>query len=56
MEEINRTVLAIITHCFYISIPLFEGQKRFFKESFSENSGYDDAHTIHNLFLKFFIS
>jgi hypothetical protein len=40
VEEINRTVLAIITHCLYISNPLFEGQKRFFKEDFSENSAF----------------
>ena len=29
---------AIITHGFYILNPLFEGQKRFFKEVFSDNS------------------
>ena len=29
---------AIITHGLYIFNPLFEGQKRFFKEVFSENS------------------
>ena len=31
---------AIITRGLYIFYPLFEGQKRFFKEVFSENSAF----------------
>ena len=31
---------AIITHGLYILNPLFEGQKRFFKEFFSEISAF----------------
>jgi hypothetical protein len=38
-KTIYRT-RAIITHGLYIFNPLFEGQKHFFKEFFSENSAF----------------
>ena len=40
MNEDEYRTRAIITRGLYIFYPLFEGQKRFFKEVFSENSAF----------------
>ena len=39
-KEKNYRTRAIITRGLYTFYPLFKGQKRFFKEVFSENSAF----------------